>query len=208
MIWSRVALGGVVAGLLGAACYGVLVVLPPGMRNIHEQDQKGIGPSDIVGSAPDQLDCGGKAARTLVSQVAKKSPPADLLSRAATASQDIVFRSCSDALAKAADTERDCMKQERSGDPGQCMMPYIEAQTTNDTCRKNIITETKNAVIYSIKNVRFEHRDTATGATECNATLHVDLPGGPQSFAAEEEISFKLERMEDGGTHIDVTGLR
>lgn len=52
---------------------------------------------------------------------------------------------------------------------------------------------------------RLESKDGTTGAVTCNATLHVDLPNSLGS--AEEELSYKLEKMEDGGLHIDMVGL-
>ena len=59
---------------------------------------------------------------------------------------------------------------------------------------------------YSIKNIRLEGRDPTTGAVTCNATLHADLADNFGS--GEEEVSYKIEKMEDGGLHIDMVGLR
>jgi hypothetical protein len=202
-----------------------------------EDDPARISPTQTSTSNPaptsDELDCGSDAAKRLAMKVVKENPPStllvgsvrfDALSRERTLCDDAFdttkssIKSCYDAADGAtadwpnlahlclgdAEHERECQAKVAA-----CDQSDQTASSAKQACYDNIDTKSEAArhqATYSIKNIRLEGRDPTTGAIMCNVTLHADLANNFGS--GEEEISYKLEKMEDGGIHIDMTGLR
>jgi hypothetical protein len=188
-------------------------------------------------SAENELDCGADYAKQLAAQVASKNPPEQLLAKAAGENFSMMsnqaFRAkekaCDDAWEAAKSAKQVCdatagvsvdgQGQGSCNTPGcgqaadACFATYEKAQSDHGACAAEVqddfdkaVKETKAGAVYTLQNVRLESRDATTGAVVCNSTIHADLPQNLGS--AEEEVSYRLEKMEDGGVHIEMTGLQ
>jgi hypothetical protein len=220
--WAK---AGAAVVVLGVAGYGIFALIPLVEAQLHVG-----GPQDaqqgVIKSPSGDLNCGSDDAKALAIQLARKRPPAELLATASKNSQDAVFQSCLEKFEQADRTRASCLA---AVDPpystcfedprptpensdcvarsNQCTEPMTAARAQNESCRSQVRNDVVARSSYSITNVRLEAKDQTTGAVQCNVTLHLQLPGGPPSFNADEEISYKLEKMEDGGLHIDMAGL-
>jgi hypothetical protein len=107
----------------------------------------------------------------------------------------------------AAGIENKCL--ELSGENGQQNWDAcdISARKLIAQDQKSIDEVTKSAystAVYSLNTIRLENKDETTGAVKCEARLHATIP---DFGAAEEDISYKVEKTTDGQLYATLEGL-
>lgn len=198
-------LGGIAAGAM---------FLPNLLRAVHEADIRDSQGTPDSTAANDSLSCGSDEAKALAIQVIGKNPPDTLLNNAGGKHFDgnlnptvqSQIASCDDSFTKAKSSSCsfraelcDALSSQARDDQSSC---HQKANAAFDTW----VRDAKSKAQYSIRYIRLESRDQATGAIICNANVQASLPSNLGT--AETEISYKIEKMEDGGLHIDLAGLQ
>lgn len=155
------------------------------MRNVNEQLQKGAEDAPVSVSPPSRVNDGAAASAGQLGCGTDASKQLALKVVKENPPELILHAMRVDALIQ---LNKSC--DQEAGHPNSCATK---------------LDEIRQQAIYSLRSIRLEGRDQTTGAVVCNATLHADLPENLGS--GEWEISYKIEKMEDGGLHIDMTGL-
>jgi hypothetical protein len=193
----------IISGVAVVAIAGYLGIyrLPEILDQLHQIDiretarETGSPPPVSTPSSPQitasDLACGSEDAKKLVAQVISKNPPEGLLD---AAGGNLLSNS------KFRNQIHECYNSGQATDEHSPCVVDVEAAFDKFTNSEKAIA------VYALKNIRLEARNATTGAIECNATVHVDT--GPDGGTADEEVSYKLEKMEDGGLHIEMAGLK